>query len=203
MKKSTYLSKRKRSNNSSSCETSFGGGYSLAELAIAVAILSILAIFTIPSGINLLRRERLRKANIELKNFSVSARKNAMLYSTSCQILVNSPSPGMLTVSEVGSPASTRCANAYGDSKISTIDLRTYASDPSIAITADTCSGTSCMIGFNYRGGSLSPANRTITISSDLTNGHRRCLLITSPVGFTRMGSQELEQTFCTYTKTS
>lgn len=174
------------------------GGFSLIELMVVVAILGILSVVTL-SSVELLRRENLRKANVELQSFLANTRTNALLNSTSCAININSPNPGIISVSEVGNPTSSRCSPTYGTLLRPELNLRQLGKDQSLQVTVNSCSGSDCTIGFSFRGTSLSSVDRIITLSSELTNNSRRCVLITTPVGFIKTGRQENGQSSCIF----
>lgn len=177
-------------------------GYSLSEVMIIVAILGLIGSIALPSSINLANREKMRIAVSELTSFIQNSRKNAMLHSTSCLITISND--GSVEVVDANSAdATNHCSPLNTSSTENSINLRQLSGDNSLTLSLSPCSSTECILGFSYKGTSLSSVNRAILIESERLGNHQRCLLVTSPLGFVRTGFSSSGQESCSYIKTS
>ena len=177
-------------------------GYSLSEVMIIVAILGLIGSIALPSSINLVNREKMRIAVSELTSFIQNSRKSAILHSTSCLITISND--GSVEVAEANSTdATNHCSPLNTGSAENSINLRQLSGDSSLTVSLSPCSSAECILGFSYKGTSLSSVNRSILLESEHLSNHQRCLLITSPLGFVRTGFSSSGQEGCSYIKTS
>lgn len=168
--------------------------FTLIELLIIISILGLILSFGYGSFIRITRRERLRVSLIEANGFIEAVRRAAMSHSTRCDVSISAA--GVLDASEVPSGSTNRCTPPILSGGQSSLDLQDNTSDPGLLVETN-----SVVIGFTSKGTSVSDQNAEITFTSDDADGFSYCLLISSPLGFTKTGSRELSASDCQYAK--
>jgi hypothetical protein len=101
------------------------------------------------------------------------------------------------------SKTTNHCSPLNTSTSGNNINLRQISGDNTLRVSLAPCTGSECILGFSYKGTSLSSQNQEILIDSDYINHHTRCLIITSPLGFVRTGFKSSLAESCNYTKKS
>lgn len=175
------------------------GSFTLQELMITITIVGILSSIAIPSGINMLRREELRKAILEAVGFLQSARQTAMTQSLRCGVEIDNK--GLMSVQEVDENGTVITPNECINTSTfpsGTLDLRGYTGDNSITTTITPSDED---IIFSMHGTALFASDIEIKTSSSNVSNYTRCILITAPLGFIKTGSASSSTTSCQYVR--
>ena len=143
------------------------GGFSLAELMVAITILGVLSAIAIDSSIKDWRREKVNKVAIELSGWLENARR-ASLKGEACTVTINTG-----TLAENGTLATATCMSRWP------LQIALQDANSSFSITASTTSLT-----FTPRG-SVHPGSGTINIGIALNPdlGISRCVAIQGLLG--------------------
>jgi prepilin-type N-terminal cleavage/methylation domain-containing protein len=181
------------------------GGFTLQELMITITIIGILSSIAIPSGINMLRREELRKAILEAIGFLQSARQTAMTQSLRCGVEIDNT--GTMRVQEfdkdgtaiTSSITSNKCINTPAFPS-GTLDLRGYTGDNSITTTI---APSDKKIIFSMHGTALFASDIEIKTNSSNASNYTRCILITAPLGFIKTATASSSTTSCQYVRSN
>ena len=141
-------------------------GFTMIEVMITVAIISILFALAFPSMTNLISRNRTKAAARELKGILQKAKLEAIKQNTSC-LVVFTVSAG----SDAGScitciSTDSDCADP-GDQIISQLNFNTYKS---VALTHASFSGSVPLFVFNSRGMPETTAGAMSAGRADITN---------------------------------
>jgi type II secretory pathway pseudopilin PulG len=169
-------------------------GYSITEVVVAALIMGFVVAYGFPSLVAIMRRERLRVAIVEAAGFIQSARQSAMSHSIRCITTIEAD--GVLTATEDPVTSSNRCTPTSLAGSTNELNLREVTGDPNLT-------ATSTSIGFSFKGTALFDADKEIIISSPKAGDYKYCILVTSPIGFVRMGSQKDGSSLCQYISTN
>lgn len=173
-----------------------GDGYTTSELVTTVVIVGIISAMALPYGLKTLRREELRASLVDIAGFIQMARRSAMTYSTRCAIEINSN--GSFVVNEVDAPTGSNDCIEQSTYQSGRLDLRSRNDDDTIEVQVQP-SGED--ITFSMNGTALFSDDIEIKVSSDDANGYIYCVLVTSPLGFVKTGSQPPGSSACEYTR--
>lgn len=169
-------------------------GFTLVELLIIISLLSLVLSLGFGSFVKITKREKLRVSLVEANGFIESTRRAAMSHSTRCTISVSAT--GVLDASEVPLGSTNRCTPPILSGGGSTLNLRDNANDSNLIVETNLVP-----IGFTQRGTSISDKNVEITLTSSGLEGFSYCLLVSSPLGFTKTGSRTSSSSDCQYAR--
>jgi len=169
-------------------------GFSLPELLVVVAILSITAGITIPHFTRNLQSERMGAATKLMAAWLDDARRQAIRQSRPCRIQIESATAQLI---------------AEDCDSITTMDLaKEVGGNPDITINSGEDNSIPLSFSFTprgtiYRANSSNPIELRLS-TNNATNSSSRCIKIMIPVGLIRAGRviepSEIENPQCDYT---
>lgn len=144
-------------------------GFTLAETAVIVVVVGILAAIAGPSFIGLMNKKQVDDALTRVQGALAEAQRQAIRRSQSCTVTIPEGNNSTLTATPTG------CL-VTGDRELDDINVDNLASTGDLAVN------------FSFRGNTSGFDDGTIILSKSATSDYKRCLVVSVGIGIMRTG---------------